>query len=130
MLLRVTPRPPSTFKLALRRLYHVQAFDGCMIPFQELAAGMHSATPAARLPGGAASDLIEELDRSLQQLQHACHTEPGPDGELVALATTSSMHSTAHVFIDPSRLPTAAKSLAWHCMVSPSKQCAVLQVWT
>jgi hypothetical protein len=65
---------------------------------------MHSATsaaPHARLPGGPASDLIEELDRSLQQLQHACHGKPGPDGELLAVATGATMHSAAHVHLDP-----------------------------
>ena len=69
-----------------------------MLAAQELAAGTHSvtlATPLVRLAGGAASELIEELDRSLQQLQHACHGEPGPDGEWGAVATAPKHTCTA-----------------------------------
>lgn len=51
---------------------------------QVLAAGGHSATSPvspARPPDSDSASLIEELDRSLSDIQQACHSEPSPDGE-------------------------------------------------
>ena len=102
-----------------------------MVHAQELAVGTHSATSAApfvRPPGGVASDLIEELDRSLQQLQHACHGEPGPDGEPLAVATGASVtaqHVCTLVHFRATVRDGSGRAVYDHI----PKSCTVLQVW-